>query len=77
MKSRIYTSAARVKCMTSGSSWVEVCNLRVLQSDSRFVSPVPLRQVSQRDVRNKMAHFFFFFFITLGLEMSDTKVYEI
>ena len=29
-----------------------------------------------RAVRIKGDHFFFFFFITLGLELSDTKVYE-
>jgi hypothetical protein len=38
-------------------------------------SSIPLRRAARQACRG---HFitFFFFFITLGLEMSDTKVYE-
>jgi len=45
-------------------------SLAVSLSLSLSLSPFWLRQPSCQ------GDFFFFFFITLGLEMSDTKVYE-
>jgi len=34
------------------------------------------RWISAPLAQSKKWHFFFFFFITLGLELSDTNVYE-
>ena len=58
-----------------GANRLEEVHVLAWRDRSVIVAPVRSRGMSTRTSRPP-DHFFFFFFITLGLELSDTKVYE-